>query len=832
MVSMETLLQDLRFALRQLRKSPGFAALAVLTLAFGIGANTAMFTVVENVLIRPLPYAHPDRLVRIGPPIDSGLNNTSWLNYRDIRDQTRSMDLVACYAEDVGVVRGKEGSVTVVTPGVTPNLFKMLGARPLLGRTFTEEEAQSGGIKTAVISEGLWRNVFDSDPEILNRTIVVNGQPRAVVGVMPRDFRFPESVGQDMQKGLWLPLQSTQSMETERGESFFAIIGELKPGVTLAQGRADLSAIVQRIRELDPKVSKEFSFRAIPYQETLTGPAAPVFMALLVAVGLVLLIACANVANLLIARCLVRQQEFAVRAALGAGQWRLMRQLIAEGGLLSAIGCALGFALAAFAIALVHKLPPDTIPRAEDIRIRWTVVLVLAAIATVTTVLAAFLPALLVSRFDPQRALQVASRGVGSRSVRRRLSGAVVAGEVALSALLLVGTGLLFHTLWNLEHVHLGFDVTRVTTFTAMPADASGFASINVSSDTTQAPTSIATLVYQPVLERIRNAPGVEDAALDTAPPFSGIDMHSSFDIVGQPKEPGNDQNARVTAVSGGFASVMRTPVMSGRMINEGDTESSPYVIAINEAVARKYFSGKNPLGMQLDLGGKNTGMIQPYTIVGVIGDQVDASTSQPAQPFLMIPYRQVPTTSLFYQALIKTVVNFVVKTRGDIAVAPAMRSVFHELAPDYALDNFQTMQQAVDQSNFSSRMGLYLTGAFAGMAVLMVIAGLYGVLAQLVSYRRREFGIRLALGATPGGILGLVLRQGLVFVGAGLAIGIVIAIFAGNLVKSFLYQVKPADVWTYCGVVVLLLLVGSVAALIPARRAAAVEPMTALREE
>ena len=829
---MQTLLQDLRFALRQLRNSPGFAALAVVTLAFGIGANTAMFTVVESVLIRSLPYAHPDRLVRIGPPNGSGLSNTSWLNYRDIRDQTRNMDLVACYAEDVGVVRGKDGSVTVVTPGVTPNLFKMLGAPPLLGRTFKEEEGQSGGPKTVVISEGLWRNVFNSDPEILNRTIAVNGQPRAVVGVMPRDFRFPEAVGQDIQKGLWLPLQATQAMQTERGESFFAILGELKPGVTLAQGRAELSAIVQRIHEIDPKASSELSFRAIPYQETLTGPAAPVFFALVVAVGLVLLIACANVANLLIARCLVRQQEFAVRAALGAGQWRLMRQLIAEGGLLSAIGCAFGFALAAFAITFVHKLPPDTLPRAEDIRLRWTVVLVLAAIATVTTVLSAFLPAWFVSRSDPQRVLQGATRGVGARSVRRRISGAVVAGEVALSALLLVATGLLFHTLWNLEHVHLGFDVTRVTTFTAMPADASGFANMTVSSDATHAPASVATLVYQPVLERMRNAPGVQEVALDTAPPFSGIDMHSSFDIVGEPEGTGKERSARITAVSGGYARLMQTPVIRGRMISDDDTENSPFVVAINEALERKYFSGKNPLGMRLDLGGKDTGMIQSYTIVGIIGDQVDTSTSQPPQPFLMVPYRQVPSTSLFYQALIKTIVNFVVKSRGEVAVAPAMRSIFRELAPDYALDNFQTMQQAVDQSNFSSRMGLYLTGAFAGMAVLMVIAGLYGVLAQLVSYRRREFGIRLALGATPGGILGLVLRQGLVFVGAGLAIGIVIAIFAGNLVKSFLYQVKPADAWTYSGVVLLLLLVGSVAALIPARRAAAVEPMTALREE
>jgi putative ABC transport system permease protein len=829
---MQTLLQDLRFALRQLHKSPGFAALAVLTLASGIGANTAMFTVIESVLMRPLPYAHPDRLVHIGSPNGSGLSNTSWLNYRDIRDQTTTMDLVGCYAEDVGVVRGKDGSVSVVTPGVTPSVFKMLGARPLLGRTFTEEEGQPGAPKTAVISEGLWRNVLNSDPEILNRTIVVNGLPRTVVGVMPHDFQFPESVGQDMQKGLWLPLQPTQEMQIKRGESLFLILGEVKPGVTMAQNRAELSSIVQRIHELDPKAASDLSFRAIRYQETLTGPVAPVFLALLVAVGLVLLIACANVANLLIARSLVRQQEFAVRAALGAGQWRLMRQLIAEGGLLSVVGCAFGFVLAALAITLVHKLPPDTIPRAKNIELRWTVVLVLAAIATVTTVLSAFLPAWLVSRSDPQRVLQGASRGVGERSVRRRLSGAVVAGEVALSALLLVATGLLFHTLWNLEHVRLGFDVTRVTTFTAMPADASGFANMTVSTDATHAPTSVATLVYQPVLERMRNSPGVQGAALDTAPPFSGIDLHSSFAIVGQPKGSGEHRSARITAVSGGYAELMRTPVIRGRMVSDDDTENSPYVIALNEVLARKYFPGKDPLGMQLDLGGKDTGMIQPYTIVGIIGDQVDTSTSQPPQPFLMIPYQQVPSSSLFYQALIKTIVYFVVKTRGEVAVASTMRSVFHELAPNYALDNFQAMQEAVDQSNFSSRMGLYLTGAFAGMAVLMVIAGLYGVLAQLVSYRRREFGIRLALGATPGGILGLVLRQGLVFVGAGLAIGMLAAVLTGNLVRSFLYQVKPVDAWTYSGVGLLLLLVGSVAALIPARRAAAVEPMTALREE
>lgn len=829
---MRTVLHDLRFALRQLRKSPGFAVLAVLTLAFGIGANTAMFTVVESVLLRPLPYAQPDRLVRIGPENGRGLSNTSWLNYRDIRNQIKTMDAVACYAEDVGVVRGKDGSVTVVTPAVTPNLFQILGARPILGRTFSDDEGQPGGPKTAILSEGLWRREFHSDPDILRHAVLLNGQPRAVVGVMPRGFRFPESAGSDLGKGLWLPLQPTPEMETERGESFFAIIGHLKPGATLAQSRGDLNAIAQHIREQNPKTPSDLSFRAIPYQETLTGPATPVFLALAVAVGLVLLIACANVANLLVARCLVRQQEFAVRAALGAGQWRLIRQMVIEGSLLSGLGCGFGFALAAFAIVLLHKLPPDTIPRGENIHLRWTVVLVLAAVATVTTVLSALLPAALVSRSDPQKVLQGASRGVGARSVRRHLSGIVVAGEVGLSALLLVGTGLLFHTLWNLQHVRLGFDVSRVTSFISMPADASGFGNMDVSSDVAHAPTSVATLVYQPVLQRVRSVPGVEDAALATAPPFSGVDMHSSFDILGVPENPGEKRSARVTAVSGDYARVMRTPVIEGRMISDDDTGNAPSVAVINEALVRKYFGGKGPVGMQLDLGGKRTGMLKPYTIVGVLGDEVDSSTAEPPQPFLMIPYQQVPTTSLYYQILVKTIVSFVVKTRGDIAVAPAMRSVFHDLAPDYAIDNFQTMQQAVDQSNFSSRMGFYLTGAFAGMAVLMVIAGLYGVLAQLVSYRRREFGIRLALGATRRGILAMVLRQGLVFVTIGLAAGIAVSVFAGDLVQSFLYQVKPADTWTYSGVVLLLLIVGSAAALIPAQRAAAVDPMAALREE
>jgi putative ABC transport system permease protein len=308
--------------------------------------------------------------------------------------------------------------------------------------------------------------------------------------------------------------------------------------------------------------------------------------------------------------------------------------------------------------------------------------------------------------------------------------------------------------------------------------------------------------------------------------------MHTSFRVLAQPEDEAHKFEARMTAVSDGYAHVMRTPVIAGRMISPQDAVNTPFAVVVNQALAQKYFPGKDPLGQQIDLGGKDTGMLKPYTIVGVLGDQVDASVAQASQPLILLPMLQVPTTSLFYSALLKTVVNFVVKTRGDIAVAPAARSVFRQLAPDYALDNFQTMQHAVDQSNFANRLGLYLTGGFAGLAVLMVIAGLYGVLAQLVSYRRREIGVRLALGSTREGVLRMVLRQGNVLVLAGLAVGVVLAISTGRLLKSFLYGVQPSDLWTYASVIVLLLLVGSAASLLPALRAATIEPMEALRDE
>jgi predicted permease len=386
--------------------------------------------------------------------------------------------------------------------------------------------------------------------------------------------------------------------------------------------------------------------------------------------------------------------------------------------------------------------------------------------------------------------------------------------------------------LWNLEQSRLGFETAHVTTFTAMPADSGGFSAIAVSEDTAHAPASIATLVYEPMLERIRHVPGVENAALITSPPLSGMHMGTSFNIVDQPTDRANRPQATITAVSSGYAQTIGTPIVRGRMIGDGDAATTPFALVINETLAKKYFSGKDPLGRQVNLGGKRTGMLKPYTIVGVLGDQVEDSPGSSTSPMIFVSDQQIPTTSLYYQALLKTSVYFVVKTRDNIPVAEEMREIFHHNAPGFALDSFQTMQEAVEKNTFSQRLGLYLVGSFAGLAVAMVFAGLYGVLSQLVSYRRREIGVRMALGATRVNVARLVLRQGSILVGCGLGVGLALAFATGRLIRSFLYQVQPSDMWTYAGVVFALAVIGLTASLLPARKAASIEPMQALRED
>lgn len=828
---MKTLIDDLRFSLRQLRKAQGMTILAVLTLALGIGANTAIFTVIEDVILRPLPYSDANRLVFIGPKTDKpGFNTTSWLDFRDIHEQSRLLEQTAGYSDDVSVLETPEGSQSIAAPRVSANTFSLLGARPLLGRNFDAAEGLAGGPDVVLLSEHLWRTAFHANPKVVGQSAKIGGRLRTIVGVMPQSFAFPEQMGSFVQKGVWLPLQPTSEMLNDRGYHFFLMIGKLRPGVTMAQAQRELDAIASHIpRKAD---ESKITFQAFPYRDLLTGPVRPELFALFGALALVLLIACANVSNMLIARCLTRQQEFAVRAALGAGRWRLIRQLLSEGMILSLLGSALGIALAELAMVGIKKLPDGTIPRSDTIAIHWSIVLVLAVIAIVVTLLSSFLPALLVARANPQAAMLSASRATGTRTMSNKFRGALVAGEVALSTLLLVGTGLLFRTLWNLEQARLGFDVTHVTSFSAMPADAAGFSAMFVSKDRSHAPASVAVLTYEPVLQIMRHVPGVESAALVTSPPLSGIGVSSSFDIVGV-KTPDSDKpSANVSAVSGEYAHTMGTPVVRGRMIEDSDSAGAPFVAVINQTLAKKYFAGQDPVGKQVSLGGADTGMVTPFTIVGVLGDQVDAKVGVAPQPLILIPDVQIPTTSLFYQALLKTVVNFVVKTRGEIPVETVMRSIFHKNAPGFALDDFQTMQDVVDKNTFSQRLMLYLVGSFAGLAVAMVITGLYGVLSQLVNSRKREIGVRMALGATRAGVASMILRQGSVLIGVGLGTGLVLAVLSGRLLKEFLFEVQPLDAWTYLAAAVLLALIGVVSSLVPARKAASIQPMQALREE
>jgi putative ABC transport system permease protein len=693
--------RDVRYALRQLWAARGLSLLAIFTLALGIGSNAALFTVVYDVMLRPLPYTDAGLLQSIDPRTNPPtLGQTSWLNYQDLKRSSRTFSAMGSYAIDFAVVQDGAGAQSVAAPKLTVNLLPMLGVHPILGRLFDTNEGVPGGPQAVLLSETLWRSAFHADPGVIGKTVKVSGVERTVVGVMPESFRFPDELGSNIENAVWLPLQPSQEMLTGRGYNFLNIIGLRQPDVSVAQSQDEIDALTRRIRQNYSDAAKNLAFTVTPYQTLVTGQVSSALNALTAALGLVLLIACANVANILVARFLGRRQEFAVRVALGAGRSRLVWQLLTEGALLSLAGCLCGLGLAAGALALVNKLPKDTLPIAGPVTMHWPVLVALAAVATLTTVLSSLLPAMLAARTDPQTALQGASRALGSGTGGSRISKWLVVGEVTLSSLLLMGTGLLFHTLWNLEHTSLGFDTTHVTTFTAVPPNSQGFSGAAVPGSVSIAPPATATQSYTALLERMRNAPGVEDAALMSMPPFSGIHFGADgIEIVGRPKSETKRISTLLSAVSPGYTRTMGIPMLRGRMIDEQDVAGAPKVAVISQTFARRFFPGVDPLQHQLVVGGKDTGMVEPYTIVGVIPDQPDQNLNDAPVPLLLLPYQQIPTTSLFYGMMLESLESFVVKTHGDIPVANEMRGLFRQYAPGYALDNFATMEQTVHDS-------------------------------------------------------------------------------------------------------------------------------------
>jgi putative ABC transport system permease protein len=819
------LAKELYFSLRRLKKGAGYTILAAVTLAFGIGVNAAMFTVIEAVLIRSLPYRDAERLVFVGPRGTATFGSLSYLTYRDIARSTRALQQVAAYSPDTGILGGLSDSQRIATPHVTPSLFALLGQEPLYGRVFFPEEGEAGGPPVAILSEQLWRRVFNADGGILGRTIRVNGIDSTVVGVMPSRFRFPEEFGPEIEQAVWLPLQPNQHMLEDRGYNCLTVVGRISGSVSLGTAQSELAVIGKRVRDIDPHAG-ELVLQVTPYSHVLTGQVRPLLLTLLVAVALVLLVACANVANLLLARGLSRRDELAVRAALGASRWQLVQQFAAEGMVISGLGLSMGLALCVIAVLLLHRLPPDMMPRASEIHFHWSIVPVLGAIALFTTVLSSSLPAILAARMQMCPAF-MSGRGASSRVVAGSANRWVVVSEIAGSAVLLVATGLLFRTLWNLEHVQLGFNVAHVVSFEATLPSLEP-ARVTNSADKDE---SLSIRVYAPVLERIQQIPGVEAAALTTALPLSGMDLRTSFDIIDKPSTLGHQPHARLAAVSPQYAEVMGTAMLKGRMIRSGDVEGTQSVAVVNETLARNFFPDEDPLQKQLDISSHETGLLHAFSIVGVISDQVDTAIGSPVQPLILISYRQIPTTSLLYEPMLGSMVDFVVRTRMSGFVSQEVRSAFSETAPDVVVDHFRSLRDVVDQNTFNQRLGLWLIASFAGLAILMVIAGVYGILSQIVNLRRREFAVRMALGATRERVGLLILQQASTLIATGCVLGLIGALLVSRLFVSFLYGIESTDWMTYAVVIFVLFSVGCGAAMIPTLRAARIEPMTTLRD-
>lgn len=832
------MIQTMRFALRQMRKNPGFAVLAFVTLALGIGANTAMFTVIDSVMLRPLPYTDGDRIMAITTGASQGneVQTTSWLNYVDFREQARQFRAVAAYTLDLAIVRTSQESEAVLSLKGTAGLFDVLGVQPRFGRRFLDSDNQPGAANVVLLSFGFWREHFNSDPHIIGQQVHIGSDPYTIVGVLPADLHF---AGKAASSGIWIPYQPDSNALLDRSSDFLSLIGRLGPGVSQQAAQAEATAIGHGIAQKDPGHAKDLAFRLVPFRDVVTGKVRLVFLALMGAVILILLIACANVANLQLARCLARSQELAIRTALGASRRALLTQMLIEGGVLCIFGAVGGIGLAQLMLLGLRRLPPDLIPRADEVHLRLSVFLMLLLATTLVTLLSSIVPAVVAMLSDPQAVLQEGARGTSTGRGRSRLSGIMVAGEVALSVILLVSGGLMFRTLYNLQHVHLGFEESNLTGFIALPGSASGFFTAKSSENANQQ-DSIAIRLYAPMQERLRHLPGVVDAAFANVIPFEDIVMDGNFDIAGRPKVTGdaNKPHAMVRAVSGSYAQVMETPIVRGRAISNEDTAGSPYIATINETLAKRYFAGQDPIGQKIDLAGdsekdrKESGMLQPYTIVGVLADAVQGQIAQPVAPEISLPYPQIPVKSIYYQVLVTPETHFVVRTHGPVKIVPAVRTIFYQYAPDFAVENFQTMQAAHDNADFNQRLGLYLVTSFAGIAIVMVLAGLYGVLSQLVGQRQREIAIRMAIGADRTSVLVLILRHGFIVIASGLAIGLVTAVVTERWFRSFLYGVSPIDVVTYGGVIIVVLLAGLAAALIPARRAASIEPSQALRGE
>jgi putative ABC transport system permease protein len=821
---LDSLAQDARYGLRTFVKSPGFAVVAILTFALGIGANAAIFSVVNAVLLRPLPFENPDQLMALwhAPPQETfpGIHKfaLSPANFLDWRTQSRMFEGMSAYGFGRYTITGTGRPETIRMVAATRGFFSILRAQPLLGRTFADDEDSPGREHVVVLGYGLWRSRYAGDPAIVGENIELNGQSFAVIGVMPPDFEFPPSGDPAFRSQMWKPLAWSDRERAVRDDHNFGVIARLKDGVTLKQGQAELDAISSRLAQQYPKDDKGWGTLVVPMREELVGDARPALLILLGSVAFVLLIACANVANLLLARSLSRRKEIAVRAALGAGRRRLLQQALAETLLLALAGGALGLLFAHYGVILIVKFLAERLPRADEIGLDVWVLAFTLAVSLLTGVLAGILPALRQAKTDLNLALKEGPGRAASDSAGNRTRSVLVVAEVALSLMLLIAAGLLMRSLAMLRNVNPGFDPNGVVTMqVTIPA------------------TKFATPVQQiqffdQVLERVRTLQGVQSAGVVDDLPLNEEGSMQPISIEGRPVVPMADMpEVSVRAISSGYMRAMRIRLVRGRDINDSDAEARSGGILISESLARQFWPGEDAIGKRLTL------YFFPHLtreVVGIVSDVklVALSDNRPA-PALYIPIAQLaPPEGGEWQSFS---LSLVVRADGNpVNTVPAISSAIHELDAEVPLLGIQTMNDAVTLSVTPQRFTMLLLAAFAGLALLLAAVGIYSVMSYSVSRRTHEIGIRISLGAKTADVLLLVVRQGLILAAAGSAIGTIGALILSRLLATLLYGVRPSDALTYISVACLLMIVALAACCIPARRALRVDPMVALRYE
>jgi len=811
---MESLFRDVRYALRTSLASPGFTAVAVLALALGIGVNTAIFTLVNAVLIERPPFHDPDRLVvmwetnarRPGRP-----NTIGPANFIRWRERATAFEQMAGLYDSRVNLTGAGAPEELIAMAVEPGFFPTLGVPPLIGRTFAPDEGPAGRDAVAVLTYDVWQRRFGGDPAVVGRTIQINGSPVTVVGVMPRDARLLLKNGSLVGKpaDLWIPFAFSEAQRQPRGR-FMSAIARLKPGVSVTEAQAQMDTIEAGLAEEFPQFDTGWGALLIPMHRELSGDIRPALLVLSGAVAFVLLIACANVANLLLARGAVRRREMAIRIALGASRSRVVRQLLTESLVLGVTGGALGLLVAQWSLAALAAFSPVDLGSVGHVRLSYPVLAFTAAVSLATAVICGLAPAYESARAETQEALKDGARGAGAGVRHRRMRQLFVVAEIALAVVLLVGAGLLLRSFAALRGVNPGFDATNVLT-------------ARITVPIAKYSTAAARLTFfREAVARVAQLPGVQSAGAISFLPLTGLGAATSFTIVGQPP-PANGQGpvTDVRVCDDGYFQAMKVPLLRGRLFTEREMRETRNVVVINDTLARRYFAGEDPIGKSLTIAMNDP--IVPTEIIGVVGDMkvVDFATESRAMTYW-------PHPQLAYSAMTLTI-----RTASDPAsIAPALEREIRALDKDQPLADVRTMDQWISKTLAQSRFNSLLLSAFAGLALLLAALGIYGVMSYAVSQRTAEIGVRLALGASGGDILAMVVWSGLRLAAVGLTVGIALAVALSRTLSVLLFETTGTDPLTFFAVAGVLGAIALLACLLPARRAARIPPIEALRAQ